>query len=54
MENNKTNLEIEEQNESVPEDEKLVPQEQHALTVKKQKNVFLLFIICLILIPPRT
>ena len=39
MENNKTNLEIEEQNESVPEDEKLVPQEQRALTVKKQKNV---------------
>lgn len=50
MENNKTNLEIEEQNESVPEDEKLVPQEQHALTVKKQKNIFLFFIIGLILV----
>ena len=40
MENNKTNLEIEEQNESVPEDEKLVPQEQRALTVKKKKCFF--------------
>lgn len=43
MENNKTNLEIEEQNESVPEDEKLVPQEQRALTVKKTKKCFFAF-----------
>ena len=40
MENNKTNLEIEEQNKSVPEDKKLVSQEQHLLTVKKQKMFF--------------